>query len=137
MTFEKPLPHPNPDTRAFWESCRNHRLTFQQCTGCGHVRWPAAIICPQCHSASYERVVSCGRGTVFSYVVYHQALHPAYQDEVPYVVAVVQLEEGPRFLTNIVGCEPDAVACDMPVELLWEDITEEFSLPKFQPVSPG
>ena len=134
MSYKKPLPIPNPDTRAFWEQCKNHRLTFQKCDGCGHVRWPPALICPRCHSLSHERIESAGQGTVFTFVVYHRAFHPAFQEYLPYVVAIVKLEEGPQFISNIVGCEPDQVACDMPVELVWEDVTREFSLPKFKPV---
>ena len=68
-------------------------------------------------------------------MVYHQAFHSAFKDDLPYVVAVVELEEGPHILTNIVGCSPDEVKCDMPVEVTWEDITEEYSLPKFQPAN--
>ena len=132
MTYKKPLPNPNPDTRTFWEQCKNHRLTFQKCNDCGQVRWPPALVCPQCHSVSHESIESSGKGTVFTFVVYHQAFHPAFQEDLPYIVAIVKLEEGPRFISNIVGCEPDQVSCDMPVELVWEDITEEFSLPKFQ-----
>ncbi len=135
MAYKKPLPKPNPDTRLFWEQCRDHHLTFQQCNDCGHVRWPPAIICSQCHSDSHDSIVSTGRGTVFTFVVYHQAFDPAFKEDLPYVVAVVKLEEGPKIISNIVGCDPDKVACDMPVELIWEDITEEFSLPKFQPAS--
>jgi uncharacterized OB-fold protein len=135
MTYQKPLPHPNPDTRLFWEQCKNHRLTFQQCSDCGHVRWPPAFVCPRCHSVFHEVIESSGRGKVITFVVYHKAFHPAFQDDLPYVVAVLALEEGPRFLSNIVGCEPDRVACDMPVELVWEDIDGEFSLPKFKPAS--
>jgi len=68
-------------------------------------------------------------------VVYHIAYHPGFKHDLPYVVAIVELEEGPHILTNIVGCSPDEVECDMQVELTWDDITEEFSLPKFRPVS--
>jgi uncharacterized OB-fold protein len=135
MTYKKPLPSPNPDTRIFWEQCRAHRLTFQKCNDCGHLRWPPALICPRCYSDSYESIVSAGKGTVFTFVVYHQAFHPAFKEDLPYVVAIVKLEEGPQFVSNIVGCEPDQVCCDLPVELVWEDITQEFSLPKFQPIS--
>ncbi len=135
MSYKKPLPNPNPDTSTFWEQCKEHRLTFQQCNDCGHVRWPPAIICPQCHSVSHERIASAGNGTVFTFVVYHQAFHPAFKEDLPYVVAVVKLEEGPQFVSNIVGCKPEEVSCDMPVKLIWEDITDECSLPKFQPAS--
>jgi uncharacterized OB-fold protein len=133
MDDAKPLPKPNADTRAFWKGCREHELRFQRCEHCGHVRWPPSTICPVCHSDGADWMVSSGRGKVFTFVVYHQAYHPAFEGNLPYVVAIVELEEGPHLLTNIVGCPPDAVRCDMAVEVIWDDVTEAFSLPKFQP----
>lgn len=78
--------------------------------------------------------MSNGRGKVYTYAVYRQAFHPAFADDLPYVTAVIALDEGPHFLSNIVGCDPDEVCCDMPVELVWEDVQGGFSLPKFRPV---
>jgi len=135
MAYEKPLPRPNSDTAPFWEACRRHELRFQKCSSCGHVRWPASILCPMCYSQEAEWILSSGKGTVYTFVVYHHAYHPAFKPELPYVTAVVALEEGPRFLTNIMGCPPEAVHCDMPVEVAWEDLEEGFSLPKFRPAS--
>jgi len=131
MEYLKPLPKLNADTMPFWDGCRNHELRFQKCTECGHVRWPPSIICPLCYSNRTEWIRASGKGKVFSFVVYHKAYHPAFEADLPYVVAIVELEEGPHFLTNIVGCDPGAVSCEMPVNVIWEDVTEEFSLPKF------
>ena len=133
MEYQKPLPKVNADTNPFWDACRNHELRFQKCTECGHVRWPPSIICPLCYSNKTEWIRASGKGKVFSFVVYHKAYHPAFEADLPYVVAMVELQEGPHFLTNIVGCDPGAVSCEMPVDVSWEDITEEFSLPKFRP----
>lgn len=135
MTYQKPLPQPNADTKPFWDGCKEHQLRFQKCQSCGLVRWPPSIICPMCYSYDTEWIVATGKGKVYTFVVYHQAYHPAFESELPYVTAVVELEEGPHMLTNIVGCSPKEVQCDMPVEVTWEDITEEFSLPKFKPAS--
>ncbi|MBU2551861.1 MAG: Zn-ribbon domain-containing OB-fold protein [Proteobacteria bacterium] len=135
MAYEKPLPRPTSDTAPFWEACRRHELRFQKCLSCGHVRWPASILCPMCYSRETEWILSGGRGRVYTFVVYHHAFHPGFKADLPYVTAVVALEEGPRFLTNIVGCPPEAVRCEMPVEVAWEDLEEGFSLPKFRPVS--
>ncbi|MEA3358978.1 MAG: Zn-ribbon domain-containing OB-fold protein [Thermodesulfobacteriota bacterium] len=135
MVYKKPLPKPNSDTRPFWNGCRDHELRFQRCKECGHVRWPPSIICPRCYSTETEWVVSNGKGRIYSFVVYHVAFHPAFKDEVPYVTAIVELPEGPHLLTNIVECDTLEVKCDMPVEVVWEDINEEFSLPKFKPTS--
>lgn len=76
-----------------------------------------------------------GKGKVYTFVVYHVAYHSGFEKDVPYVVAEVELEEGPRLLTNIVDCRPDELKCEMLVEVTWENITDEFSLPKFKPSS--
>ena len=133
MEYLKPLPKINADTKPFWDACRNHELRFQKCTECGHVRWPPSILCPLCYSNKTEWIRASGKGTVFSFVVYHKAFHPGFEADLPYVVAIVELQEGPQFLTNIVGCDPGEMSCEMPVDVVWEDITEEFSLPKFRP----
>jgi uncharacterized OB-fold protein len=70
---------------------------------------------------------------VYTFAVYHAAFHPGFERDVPYVAATIALEEGPHLLSNVVGCRTDQVACGMPVEVTWEDITREFSLPKFKP----
>lgn len=132
MDYTKPLPSVNGDNEHFWKGCADHELRFQKCAQCGFIRWPASFICPECHSTNKELMTASGRGRIYSFVVYHVPYHPAFKDDLPYVVALVELEEGPRFLSNIVGCDPGAVACDMPVEVVWEDITGEWSLPKFR-----
>lgn len=134
MTTEKPLPQVNPDNRPFWDGCRKHELRFQKCVECGHVRWPPSMICPECHVCRYEWIIACGKGVVYTFAVYHRAFHPAFENELPYITAIVKLVEGPHLLTNIVGCNPEHVRCDMPVEVVWEDVTDEYSLPKFKPM---
>jgi len=135
MTYEKPLPKPNSDTKPFWSGCREHQLRFQKCCICGHVRWPASILCPKCHSYDTEWVAASGKGKVYTFVVFHYAYHKAFENDLPYVTAVIELEEGPHLLSNIVACNPEEVVCDMPVKVKWEDITGEFSLPKFEPAT--
>ena len=132
-TLQKPLPQPNADDRNFWEGCRKHELRFQKCTNCGFVRWPASILCPECHSASTQWILASGKGKIYTFAVHHRAYHPGFQNEVPYVTAVIELEEGPHFLSNIIGCKTSDVRCEMSVAVVWEDINEEFSLPKFIP----
>ncbi|MCB2190884.1 MAG: Zn-ribbon domain-containing OB-fold protein [Deltaproteobacteria bacterium] len=134
MTVEKIVPMPDADSKPFWEGCREHQLKFQQCVACGEVRWPPSILCPQCHSQQTKWIEASGRGSIYTFAVYHQPFHPAFKDKLPYVVGVVKLDEGPMLLTNIVGCSPDSLACDMPVRVEWDDITQECSLPKFRPL---
>ena len=133
MAYEKPLPRINGDNRQFWEGCKNHELKFQKCASCGHVRFPPSLVCPRCLCTDIEWVMSAGAGKVYTYAVYHTAYHDGFREEVPYVVAVVELREGPRLLTNIVGCAPGEVYCEMPVTVVWEDITPDITLPKFAP----
>jgi len=134
MPYEKPLPKLNGDTIPFWEGCQRHELRFQQCLDCGHVRWPPSDICPRCHAAASRWIISRGTGRVYTFAVYHVAFHPGFAADLPYTVAVVALDEGPRLLTNIVGCRPEEVRCDMAVAVDWEDIDEGITLPKFRPV---
>jgi uncharacterized OB-fold protein len=135
MEYTKPLPQIGPDTRAFWEGCRDHKIRIQKCGDCGHLRWPPAFFCPNCLSRNTQLIAASGRGTVYSYVVYHVAYDPSFKQDLPYVVALVELEEGPHLLTNIVECDPNAVFCDMAVETVWDDVTDTVSLPKFRPIT--
>ena len=132
MSYEKPLPQVNSDTEPFWKGCKEHELRFQKCTDCGFVRWPPSAFCPHCYSNETEWITANGKGNVFTFAVYRQAFHPAFRNDVPYVAAIVELEEGPLLLTNIVGCEPGEVVCGMDVEVTWEKVTEQFTLPKFR-----
>jgi uncharacterized protein len=134
VDYAKPLPRINSDNEAFWKGCREHELRFQKCAACGRVRWPASILCPGCHSRETEWINAGGHGTVYTYAVYHVAYHPGFAGDLPYVVAIVELDEGPHLLTNIVGCRPEEVQCGMEVVPFWEEVTPEVTLPKFRPV---
>lgn len=135
MGYEKPLPRINGDNRGFWDGCRDHTLKFQQCSDCGHVRWPPADLCPACLSRGHDFLESRGLGRIHTFAVYHQAFHPAFAADLPYTVAIVALDEGPRLLTNIVQCPPEAVRCDMRVTVVWEAVDDTITLPKFRPAS--
>ncbi len=135
MSYNKPLPKINADNRPFWEGCRVHELRFQRCKDCGHVRWPPSDLCPACHSTDSGWLISKGTGRIYTFAVYHVAYHTAFTTNLPYAVAVVALDEGPRLLTNIVDCQIDQIKCDMPVSVIWEDVNEEITLPKFTPLA--
>jgi uncharacterized protein len=130
----KPSPRLDADSRPFWEACRSHRLQVQQCSACGWMRWPPAFLCPRCHGKDSRWRVCSGKGRIYSYVVYHKAFHPAFKSEVPYVVAIVALVEGAFLVSNIVGCDPSRVYCEMPVEVKWEDRPNGVTVPLFSPV---
>jgi uncharacterized protein len=133
MSSGKPLPIIDADSRLFWNGCREHQLRFQKCEDCGWVRWPASGVCPECFSQNTVWITANGKGRVYTFVVYHVAFHPGFENDIPYVVAMVELEEGPRLLTNLVGCHPEEVRCDLAVEVTWEEVTAEFTLPMFRP----
>ncbi len=130
--YKKPLPIITDDNRLYWEYIRNHELRMQKCTQCGFVRFPVSILCPKCHAMDVEWVQLSGKGIIYSYVIYRIAYHPAYQNDIPYVVAIIQLEEGPRMESNIIGCKVEDVKITLPVEVVFEDVTDTVTLPKFQ-----
>jgi uncharacterized OB-fold protein len=133
MAYEKPLPVINEDNAPYWKYCRNHELRMQKCTDCGYIRFPPSIVCPRCNSMEAEWTQLSGRGNVYSYVIYHMAYHPSYKEDIPYTVAIIQLEEGPRMESNIINCKDEDIQIDMPVEVCFDDVTDDFSLPKFRP----
>jgi hypothetical protein len=132
--YSKPLPKLNGDNQPFWDGCKQHELRFQQCAACGLVRWPPAFLCPRCHSPQTTVHIASGLGKVFTFAVYHVAYHAGFAAELPYVAAVVALDEGPHLMTNIVGCRPEEVKCDLRVKVVWEEVNQAFTLPKFTPL---
>jgi len=131
----KPLPIPDYDTQPFWDATREHRLVAQQCGNCKTWRWPPRSVCPACHSDQVEWRALPGTGTVRSYVVMHRAFHPAFADEVPYVVANVVLDgaEGKVVLSsNLVGVPSEEVQVGQRVEVFFEDASPELALPMFR-----
>jgi uncharacterized OB-fold protein len=121
------------ESRPFWEGCRRHELVLQRCADCGTVRHRPRALCPACLSGQIEWIRASGRGAVYSFTVTHQNQAPAFRRAVPYVLAYVELEEGVRMLTNVVGCEPGQVRVGMPVQVEFVDLDEERSIPRFRP----
>lgn len=133
MSATKPIPHPAPESMPYWEAAKKHCLELPKCNACGKFWFPPSQSCPHCLATGFEWKLVSGRGKVFSFVVYHRVYHPAFEREVPYVVALVELDEGPRLLTNIVGVPPEKVACEMPVKVVFDDVAEGVTIPKFTP----
>ena len=132
----KPLPELTPEMAPFWVAARRHELVVQRCRGCGAHRFPARDICSRCLSREAAWAPVSGRGTLFTFAVMHQVYHPGFAGEVPYAVVVVELEEGARLVSNVVGCPPDALEIGMPLEVVFEDVGPEVTLPKFRPRGP-
>jgi uncharacterized OB-fold protein len=132
-SYRKPLPRIDEESRGYWEALARHELYLQRCRACGTFRFYPRALCPSCLSDATEWVRASGRGTVYSFTVTYQNQAPGFREEVPYVLAIVELAEGVRLMTNVVGSSPDAVRIGMPVEVVFEDVTPEITLPKFRP----
>jgi len=128
-----PLPVPTPDNAGFWEACRHHELRLQYCARCGAVRHPPRPTCPQCVSFDFEWRRASGRGIVYTFTIVHGPTLAAFQASAPYNVVVIQLVEGPFFVSNLVGCSADRITVGMPVEVVFEDVSDTVTLPKFRP----
>ncbi len=128
-----PLPRPYQDTAEYWSAARDHRFVIQRCKDCGEHQFYPRGVCSHCLSSDLEWNEASGQGTVYSYSVNHRAPHPGFADNLPFVLAIVELDEGPRMMTNIVDCEPEAVTIGMDVTVTFDDVTEEVTLPKFRP----
>ncbi len=131
--YAKPIPAITPEMRPFFVAAKRHELRVQRCTACGTHRFPARAICSACLSTESEWAPVSGRGEVFSFNVMHQVYHPGFAAEVPYAVVIVKLVEGAKMVSTLVGVEPHAIRIGMPVTVVFEDITDEVTLPKFAP----
>lgn len=130
----KPRPRPqDPIEQEFWNRCQDGRLHFQRCSACGAWRHLPRYMCARCGSAEWTWSPSSGKGRLFSWTVTHQALHPAFAHEVPFVAAVVELAEGVRMATRLIDCDPARLELDLPVELAFEQLADHFQLPVFRP----
>ena len=132
--YDKPLPEVNDLNRPHWEAAKQHKFVIQKCRDCGHMWFPPMTICSTCLSQDIEWFEPKGTGKIHSFIVYHQAWLPGWLKVTPYNVAIIELDEGPRFINNIVGCEESEILVDMPVEVTFEDVNADVSIPKFKPV---
>lgn len=134
-TYKKPVPNPeNPElTKPFWEATKRHELVVQRCKTCSCLMWYPREQCPDCLSPDLEWAKMSGKARVYSFTVIYQARGPAFQEEAPYVYAMIQLDEGPKMISTVVGCKHEDVKVDMPVTVAFDDITPEWTLVKFKP----
>jgi uncharacterized OB-fold protein len=126
----KPVPRPSPESLPFWQGAKEKRLILPRCNNCGQFWFPPSQRCRHCLAADFSWQRAAGTGRIYSFVVYHRVYHPAFEGEVPYVVAIVELDEGPRLLTNIVGTPPENVRCDARVRVCFQE-REGMALPMF------
>ena len=128
-----PIPNPIPTSEPFWAATKEHKLMLQRCAN-GHVFYYARTHCAECLSRELEWIEASGRGTLYSFTVCERAQSPEFESDVPYTVAAIALEEGPRMTSLLVDTAPEAVKCDMAVEVVWQDVSDEVSMPYFRGV---
>lgn len=129
----KPIPQPSPETKPFWDGCASGVLTLQRCRSCEAFYFPPRPFCPTCLSTDVEWKPVSGRATLHTYVINHRPA-PGFEQDAPYAIAVVQLDEGPRMMSNIVGIEntPENLVLDMALQVTFED-RGDMKLPVFEP----
>jgi len=134
----KALPSPTPETAPFWDGCKQHELRIQFCTDCQAYFFYPRIFCPRCLSDAVECRTVSGNGTLLTYVLSARPA-PGFEDELPYAIAIVRLDEGPHLMTNIVNVEmtPENLPVGLPVSVVFDDINDAITLPKFQPAAAG
>jgi uncharacterized OB-fold protein len=154
----RPIPRVTPELAPFFEAARRGQLVVQKCESCGTLRFPPHPLCSRCLSAEASWKPVSGRGEVYSFNVMqmtsvgnishqqisrhqpriskigHQVYHPAFAPEIPYAVVLIKLQEGAKMLANLVGIKPSEIKCGMPVEVVFERLSDEVTLPKFRPV---
>ena len=128
------LPAPDATTQPFWDACREGTLLIKRCTDCGHAFYYPRPFCPRCWSERTEWEAASGTGTLYTYSVIEQNDLPPFDARVPYVAAMVQLAEGPRLMTNLVGVDFDAIRVDMAVTVEFRPISDEVTIPVFRPI---
>lgn len=133
--YAKPLPHITPLTQPFWDAARAGRLEVQKCGQCGKLRFPPAKVCDECMSEATTWVAVSGRGTIWSMCEFHRLYFKGFEAELPYNVALVRLDEGPRMYTNLVGIAYGDIEIGMRVEAVFEPVTDVVTLVKFRPAA--
>lgn len=134
--YNKPLPLMAGMTEEFYDFCKQRELRFQRCQRCGRWRHVPREMCAACGSWDWEWAKSSGRGRVFTWTVVARPMHPAFMQDVPYTAVVVEMEEGVRVVTTLVDCPPEDIRMNMPVEVVFEDVTKKVTLPRFRRAGP-
>ncbi len=129
------LPAPDELTAPYWEAAREHRLIIQRCS-CGRLSHPPVASCPTCHESTFAWERMSGEGEVYAFTWVSHSVHPVSTGQTPYILALVQLAEGPRILTNLRHCAPDDAYVGLPVSVLFEDVSDTIALPQFAPRHP-
>jgi uncharacterized OB-fold protein len=130
----RPIPEATPETAEFWAGARRGELRIQRCNACGRAFFFPRPFCPYCSSKDVAWFTASGRATLHTYVINYRPAR-GFEDAVPYVIAIVELEEGPRMMSNVIGVEPapEHLPVGLPLEVTWEQQDETITLPLFRP----
>lgn len=131
--YIKPLPAVQPWSQPFWDGTKQHKLLIQQCKACGAKIFYPRKVCPECWSQELGWSEASGRGTVYTFTITRDGVEAKFVPDLPYVLAMIDLEEGIRMMGNVVECDPEQVTFGMDVEVVFDDVTDEFTLPKWRP----
>ncbi|MBN1547928.1 MAG: Zn-ribbon domain-containing OB-fold protein [Syntrophaceae bacterium] len=131
--YKKPLPEIQPWSEAFWKGTKQHKLLIQECKHCGAKIFYPRKYCPECWSSELFWSEASGKGKIFSYSTTMAGVEEKFTEDLPFVLALVDLEEGVRMMGNVVNCRPEEVSIGMDVEVFFDDVTEEITLPKWKP----
>ncbi|MCP4750071.1 MAG: Zn-ribbon domain-containing OB-fold protein [Proteobacteria bacterium] len=131
--YKKPLPLITSLSKVFYDGCKEGKLMYQQCQDCGKVVFFPKELCDGCLSENLEWKTSSGKGSLFTFTVTYDYAPPEFADDVPFALAIVNLEEGFSIMSNMVECDFEKLECDMPVQVVFDPVTPEITLPKFKP----
>ena len=124
-----------PEAKPYWDGLNEGKLLLPKCDECDEPFFYPRIACPHCHSRNISWIQASGKGKLYSFQIAYRSLNPAFKIKPPYILAMVELEEGPRLMSNLVNIEPDVevIKCDMPLEVVYEKQTDDITIPLFQP----
>ena len=134
--YTKPLPVAQPESDHYWQQAANGKLVIQKCSGCGEVQFYPRVLCVHCGGRSLEWIETSGKATLFTFAIVHVPPLPGFAGDAPYITAIVELEEGVKMPSQVIGIEPDPelIHIGMPLEVVFEQVTDEITLPKFKPI---
>jgi uncharacterized OB-fold protein len=133
LTLRPVMPAANPDTQPFWDGCARGVFLLQRCTVCSTFRHPPSPICPTCLSSEHEWLEATGQGSIYTFVIVRESLRRGWEELVPYVVAVVDLDEGPKLVTNVINIDPDLVTIGLRGKIVFTPMDGAMMLPVFAP----
>jgi uncharacterized OB-fold protein len=131
----KPLPRITPDNQPFYKALKERRFVLPYCADCGKPHLPPGPVCPFCFSEAIQWRQASGRGRISTWTVVHKAWFAAFEADIPYNVVQIELDEGPRLTANVVGIRNEELKVGLPVEMVFDDVTPERTMPRFKPMN--